>query len=628
MFKTKIKLLSLFSFILVFLIQGCGNNQNAFSPDLLIIGGGASGTTAGITASRLGVRTVIIEESTWLGGMLTAAGVSAVDGNYKLPSGFFGELRDSLANYYGDLDSLKTGWVSNVLFEPSVGDKILKNIASKEASLQVEFSSTLKSIKKDNLGWVIEINTPDGVKKYTPKVVIDATELGDVAKACGVGYDIGMDSRYDTGEKIAPEQSNSIIQDLTYVAILKDYGYDVTIPRPINYDSTKYFCSCINPLCTDPKEAHRMWPKEKMITYGKLPNNKYMINWPIEGNDFYLNIIENSPEEREELLKKAKEFTLGFVYFIQTELGMNTLGIADDEFPTDDKLPFIPYHRESRRIHGVVQFNVNHISEPYSQDQKLYRTSIAVGDYPVDHHHARYHDWESLPDLHFHPVPSYGLPLGVMIPKGVDNLIVAEKSISVTNLVNGTTRLQPVVVQIGQAAGTLAALSIINDTSISDVSVRDVQRSILANGGYLLPYLDVAKNDKLFLSLQRIGVTGILKGVGRNEGWTNQTWFRADDLLKLSELEGLTDLYPSIQMSGDDYVTLKEALSLINDIASSENIKMEEDIQEYISAIYKEYKFPDFNLDRNITRGEMAVIIDNILKPFDNKKVDIYGSFR
>ena len=54
-----------------------------------------------------------------------------------------------------------------------------------------------------------------------------------------------------------------------------------------------------------------------------------------------------------------------FLYFIQHELGYNTLGLADDEYPTEDKLPFIPYYRESRRIHGKVRFTLNHIVAPY-----------------------------------------------------------------------------------------------------------------------------------------------------------------------------------------------------------------------------------------------------------------------
>lgn len=625
--KQKYVIFLAFSLFVLIPLQGCNTDEGVFTIDLLVIGGGASGTAAGITASRLGVETVVIEETPWLGGMLTSAGVSAVDGNYNLPSGFFGELRDSLANYYGGMDALKTGWVSSVLFEPSVGNEILNKIASKEKHLKIEFNSTLKSIQKENTGWTVKIETPDGMKTYNPKIVIDATELGDVAKMCGVGYDIGMDSRHDTGEDIAPEKANNIIQDLTYVAILKDYGHDVTIPKPLNYDSAPYFCSCINPLCTNPKEAHRMWPKENMINYGKLPNNKYMINWPIEGNDYYLNIIENTPEEREVLLKEAKEFTLGFIYFMQTELGMNTLGLADDEFPTEDKLPFIPYHRESRRIHGMVQFNVNHITDPYTQSQKLYRTSIAVGDYPVDHHHARYHEWEVLPDLHFHPVPSYGLPLGVMIPKDVDGLIVAEKSISVTNIVNGTTRLQPVVVQIGQAAGTLAAHAVKANKNVRDIPVREVQLTILENGGYLLPYLDVAKDHPLFLPLQRIGVTGILKGVGRNEGWANQTWFRADDPLYGHEIEGIKDLYDVSLSEDSKAVTIADALQLIERIAKSENIEIGGELAPLADDIFKKFACNPLIIERGILRGEMALLIDQILNPFEKKEIDIEGLF-
>ena len=146
------------------------------------------------------------------------------------------------------------------------------------------------------------------MKTVRAKVMIDATELGDVAKMCGVKYDIGMESREDTHEDIAPEKKNNIVQDITYVAILKDYGKDVTIPRPDGYNPNEFACSCANPICTTPKEPDRVWSKEMMMTYGKLPNQKYMINWPIEGNDYYVNLVEMTREEREEALKYAKHY--------------------------------------------------------------------------------------------------------------------------------------------------------------------------------------------------------------------------------------------------------------------------------------------------------------------------------
>ncbi len=606
----------------------CQVSQNT---DILIVGGGASGVSAGVQAARMGASVIIVEETSWVGGMLTSAGVSAIDGNNDLPSGMWGEFKDSLVNHYGSAEALQTGWVSYVQFEPSVGNKIFKNIISKEQKIQLLLNTKLETLRYNQKGkWIAQLKDCNGgINVISASIIIDATELGDIAKMTGIKYDIGMESRNFTKEEIAPEHANGIIQDLTYVAILKDYGKDATIEKPEGYDPSMYACSCINELCTNPSEPDRMWSHDMMITYGKLPNDKYMINWPIEGNDYYLDIIEQSPKERQEALKSAKNFTLGFIYFLQTELGFNTLGLADDEFPTADKLPFIPYHRESRRIHGEVRFTLNHITQPYSQEDALYRTSIAVGDYPVDHHHARYTGTEELPRLYFHPVPSFGLPLGTLIPQGVDNLIVAEKSISVSNIVNGTTRLQPVVLQIGTAAGTLAALAVKENITPAQVSVRQVQRSILEAGGYLMPYLDVAKGDTRFKAYQRIGATGILKGEGRNVGWANQTWLRADTLLLSTELDGLKEIFPKMTYrlpSNTIALTYKDAIDLIENIADTHHIKTG-DVKNSVSEILKKYDITEYNNSQNIKRGDFAILIDEILNPFEYMDISLKGKF-
>lgn len=606
----------------------CQTSTNT-SADILIIGGGASGVSASVQAARMGASVVLTEETSWVGGMLTSAGVSAIDGNNDLPAGMWGEFKDSLVNHYGSAEALQTGWVSSVQFEPSVGNKIFRNIISKEKNLQLLLNTKLKTLRHNNGKWIAQLKDSNGGNRtVSASIIIDATELGDIAKMMGVKYDIGMESRNITKEDIAPEQANGIIQDLTYVAVLKDYGKDVTIEKPEGYDPLMFACSSINELCTNPSEPDRMWSSDMMITYGKLPNGKYMINWPIEGNDYYLNIIELSPEEREEALKSAKNFTLGFLYFLQTELGFNTLGLADDEFPTADRLPFIPYHRESRRIHGQVRFTLNHITSPYSQEDALYRTSIAVGDYPVDHHHARYTGGEELPRLYFHPVPSFGLPLGTLIPQGVDNFIVAEKSISVSNIVNGTTRLQPVVLQIGTAAGTLAALATKENITPAQVSVRQVQRSILDAGGYLMPYLDVSKDDPRFKAYQRIGATGILKGEGRNVGWANQTWLRADTLLLSTELEGIKEIYPNMTYklpSNTLALTYKDAIDIIENIASTHNIKVGV-VSDIVSEVMRKYKI-EYSNSQNIKRGDFAILIDEILNPFDYMDITLKGKF-
>ncbi len=609
------------------LILSCNSCTRQIRTDVFIAGGGTSGIAASIQASRMGVKTIITEEHRWLGGMLTSAGVSAVDGNYRLQGGIWKEFKDSLSAYYGGDSLLQTGWVSNVLFEPSVGNRIFSNMAAKQKNLKIVFNSYVESVTKKKKGWLVKIrNTDDNsISAYAASILIDATELGDVAKLCGVKYDIGMDSRKDTGEDIAPEMENEIIQDLTYVAVLKDYGRHIPVKRPEGYDSLEFACSCINPLCTSTSTKDRLWPKESMITYGKLPGNKYMINWPISGNDYYVNVIEMTREQRKAALEPARKRTFAFVYFIQNELGFRNLGLADDEFPTPDMLPFIPYHRESRRIHGRVRFTINHITRPYDQSDKLYRTCIGVGDYPIDHHHSRYSGADSLPDLHFYPVPSYGLPLGVIIPEEKKDLLVAEKSISVTNLVNGSTRLQPVVLQIGQAAGALAALAVKNGRGINDIPVREVQNILLDAGGYLLPYLDVPPGHFLFKSMQRIGSTGIMKGIGKNSGWSNLTFFRSEDVTLIHELKGLNEFYEmnGISLTGDT-LSVNRAVGLLRLIAERNNLNL--DPQKVESVLSSIGCSDPQSAGRPIRRGEMALLIDRILDPFNRFSVDIKGS--
>ena len=609
--------------ILVFAFASCAVQK----VDVLVIGGGASGTTAGIQASRMGAKTMIAEETTWLGGMLTSAGVSAVDGNYKLPSGLFGEFRESLVAYYGNAKALQTGWVSSVLFEPKVGNDILQKIVKTEKKLKVWQNTKFLNAKKTSNGWYVTLENQGKVKNIETKILIDATELGDVAKLCGVKYDIGMESRSVCGEDIAPEKANDIIQDLTCVMILRDYGIDKTIGKPQGYDASMFYCTAQSPNCTNPKPGQTVWPKEKMMTYGKLPNGKFMINWPIEGNDYYVNMLEMSYDERKAALRKAKQFSLCYLYYLQTELGFSTYGLDEDQFPTADNLPMIPYHRESRRIQGLVRFNVNHVAKPFSQPEALYRTGIAVGDYPIDHHHKRYTEWSKLPDLHFYPVPSYNLPLGTLIPKNVEGLIVAEKSISVSNLMNGSTRLQPVVMQIGQAAGVLAAISVKQNKIVSEVSVRKVQSELLEAGGYILPYLDLPKENIYFKTLQRIGATGILKGEGKNVGWSNETWFNIDKTIISAELKkDLNEFEPAFMWNSDqNELSVKESLDLI--ISLAKFYKINNFNLEILKTEWCKLSLTDFVPERKITRLEFAVLLDYYIHPFEMKNVDITGKF-
>ena len=210
-----------------------------------------------------------------------------------------------------------------------------------------------------------------------------------------------------------------------------------------------------------------------------------------------------------------------------------------------------------------------------------------------------------------------------MLPQSVKGLIVAEKSISVSNLANGTTRLQPVVIQIGQAAGTVAALAVKKHIDVSQVSVRDVQNALLKAKGYIMPYLDVTTTDPLFLPLQRIGATGILRGVGKNVAWSNQTWIRSNDPLIESELSGLSDVYASFNTPlSDKKMTLDAAINLIKNIAQSEKLEFS---KEAAIQVLTQFGITDLAPQRVILRKEMALLIDKLLDPFNRKQVNVKG---
>ena len=618
--KVNAKLLALVSVLLC--LTSCSRTEHV---DVLVIGGGASGVSAGVQAARMGVPAMIVEETPWIGGMLTAAGVSCIDGNYKLQSGLFGEFADSLARRYGSWEALQTGWVSYINFEPHVGHEVLTAIAHSCGDLlDVRRETVMESVRKDGDVWKVVLKALDG-RKYTvtADVLIDGTELGDVAKVCGVDYRTGMESSSDTGESIAPSEANDVIQDLTLVATLKDYGQgaDMTIPEPEGYDPSLFYNSAVNPHNTVMETGQTLWPADMMITYGRTPNGKYMINWPIYGNDFYVNSIEMTREEREKAYARARNHTLSFIYFIQTELGMKHLGIVDDEFPSEDGLALIPYHRESRRIVGEAFYTMDAAAAPYEYKYPYYRTGIAVGDYAVDHHHFRHPDWKSLPDLHFYPIPSFNVPLGVLIPKqsDIENLIVAEKSVSVSNLINGATRLQPVVMQLGQAAGALAALSVIQNMPVRKVGVRSVQNTLLESGCYLMPFLDLARDDRHFKAVQKIGATGILRGEGRNVGWTNQTWFRTDDPLLAEEI------YPEGYYEGP--LPLSEGPVKVGqfiDALRSLGVSLPASAESW----WTDLGLTGFDPDRIITRLEAAVTIDAAIDPFTMFGVDYSGKIQ
>ena len=171
--------------------------------DVLVVGGGTGGIGAALQSARLGARTIVAEPTPWLGGMLSAAGVSATDGNHRLPSGIWREFRQRVYAHYGGPEAVATGWVSNTHFEPHVADRIFKEMAAAEPPLRVLLRHRFVDVVNEGArvrGAVLEDLATGRRVEVRAKVVVDGTDLGDVLARAGAAFDLGLEADSVSGE--------------------------------------------------------------------------------------------------------------------------------------------------------------------------------------------------------------------------------------------------------------------------------------------------------------------------------------------------------------------------------------------------------------------------------------------
>ena len=623
----------------------CSQNES-LTYDIVIVGGGTSGTAAAIQAGRMGADVLLLQEQEWLGGMLTAAGVSATDGNHKLPSGIWGEFRDSLYARYGGPEALFTGWVSNTQFEPHIGAQIFQNIINELPNVDRIVGFSLQSAQlelqengKRRLQEITVLTNSGKNLSIQASVFIEATEYGDLLGVADVPYSHYMETADMTGELSAPSNKHPYVQDLTYVAIVEDFSpmNAPLVEKPDSYNSAEFDCMCAE-LCSD--STQNPVSCDKMLDYGRLPNNKFMINWPNFGNDHYADILEKSSVEREQILQEAKETTLSWIYHLQTEGGYTHIGIAKDEFPTEDGLALIPYIRESRRVVGIDRLYEYDLSDPYALEERpLYMSSIAVGDYPLDHHRKK----NPVPkQIDFPSIPSYSVPYGALIPEKVNGLIVAEKSVSVSNVANGTTRLQPVVLQIGQAAGAAAVLSVESGISAALLDVRSLQDVLLESGLILMPYMDATQDYWAFLSIQKVGLSGLMRGEGIPVAWANETRFYPESVVEEMDLfkilsrsdqvsteqinQALSTVGNSREWTVENGLEFFEELSQKPDAPTTLELSTQSQTQSrstYYERVVRFFNEHEVEVNSPLTRASLAVLIHYYLDPFYSNSVQI-----
>jgi len=104
------------------------------SVDVLVWGGGTGGVAAAIQAARGGASTLLLTPGSWLGGMVSAAGVCCPDGNELTPwqTGLWGAFLRELERR--EPEGLDHNWVSCFGYRPTTAEQILQSWVAAEPS--------------------------------------------------------------------------------------------------------------------------------------------------------------------------------------------------------------------------------------------------------------------------------------------------------------------------------------------------------------------------------------------------------------------------------------------------------------------------------------------------------------
>jgi hypothetical protein len=188
------------------------------------------------------------------------------------------------------------------------------------------------------------------------------------------------------------------------------------------------------------------------------------------------------------------------------------------------------------------------------------------------------------------------------------------------------------VLLCGQAAGMLAAWSIQNHKQPREVDVRAIQEELLREKAWLMPFADVPKEDADWESIQRVGLTGILRGRGKPQGWSNKTYFYPDSLIGHDAfLKDFNAFDPSLMAIGSDsLLTIEDACSILDIYTGIPGKKKKIQIEEagaFAKKIWNELGLADFDLRRPVRRRELARLLDKYGHVFEKYTVNLGGEF-
>lgn len=411
--------------------------------DLIVVGGGFSGTAAAVAAARGGASVLLIERANCLGGAAAGCLVfpymnyhTTLNGErVALSRGLFTEINERLAAFNA-LD----GAIDGCRFHDEYLKIVLADMAE-EAGVDLLFHTVLSDCTVSE-GRVESIETVNksGKTTFRAKYFIDATGDGDLCHLTGFPMRLGR-------------EPDHLCQPMTLCFRLSGIDADAFYAEYPKMQT----------LYQEFREKGKITnPREDILTFRPLTDGVIHFN--------STRIVKRNPTDAFDLTAAeldARRQVLELFRFLKENFSSckqaHLLSTATEIGV-----------RESRMACGEYT-----LTEKDLKECKKFPDAVAYGNYDIDIHNP---EGSGTSHYYFKAGEYYTIPYRSLIPKDSRNLLVAGRCISATHEAQASIRIMPIVTCIGEAAGSAAALAAKENLPVSEISVPALRETLYASG--------------------------------------------------------------------------------------------------------------------------------------------------
>ncbi len=427
--------------------------------EVIVVGGGPAGCAAAIASARRGAKTLLIEATGSLGGMGTMGLVPAwcpfTDGETIVYRGIAQEIFFAAKETIPHVDRDALDWVP---IDPERLKLVYDRFVTASGA-DILFHTVLSATDvEDGAVKAIIVSNKSGLVAYSAKVYVDCTGDADLAAWSGAELLPGVDA--------------DGYQPATHC-------FEIS-----NIDSEQFY-SEENLQSVNPKS-----PIHEIVASGKydIPDTHICYNMVYPGtvgfNAGHIWRVDNTkPETVSAALIRGRQMAAEFHRALAEHQPKTYAGSM-----LSLTAPLMGI-RESRRILGDYVLSV----EDYKQ-RRSFEDEICRNCYYLDVHHTEEEaeqvnrgeiDFQARA-IHYETGESHGIPYRCLTPKGLKNVLIAGRSISTDRAVQGSTRVMPVCLCTGEAAGKAAALAKeLPLVDVHQIDVGELRRQIAEDGGYI-----------------------------------------------------------------------------------------------------------------------------------------------